>query len=91
MCTEPNTQLSQMDIAPPALISALQARPFHTTFTRQMNTARSLYGAQLAIPKLHLKDIRTILQPILEYYPQRDRGLISERAETCILTRQKKL
>lgn len=86
-----NTQLSQMDIAPPALISALRARPFHTTFTRQMNTARSLYGTQLAMPKLKTEEIRTVLLPILEYYPQRDRGIISERVEACILTRQKKL
>ena len=86
-----NTQMSQMDIAPPALISALQARPFYTTFTRQMNTARSLYGAQIEMPRLNTEDIRTVLQPILEYYPQRDRGIISERVEMCILTRQKKL
>ena len=86
-----NTQMSQMDIAPPALISALQARPCNTTFTRQMNTARSLYGAQLAMPRLHVEEIRTVLLPILEYYPQRDRGIISERVETCILARQKKL
>lgn len=41
-----------MDIAPPALISALQASPFHTTFTRQMNAARNLYDSQLAMPKI---------------------------------------
>lgn len=86
-----NTQLSPMDIAPPALISALRARPFNTTFTRQMNTARSLYGAQFVIPKMTAKEIREILRPALEYYSQRDRGIIADRVETCILTRQKKL
>lgn len=86
-----NTQLSPMDIAPPALISALRARPFNTTFTRQMNTARSLYGAQLVISKMTAKEIREILRPALEYYSQRDRGIIADRVETCILTRQKKL
>ena len=86
-----NTQLSQMDISPPALISALRARPFNTTFTRQMNTARSLYGTQLTIPKLAPNDVQKVLQPILEYYPQRDRGIIADRVEACILTRQKKL
>ena len=84
-----NTQLSRMDISPPALISALRARPFNTTFTRQMNTARSLYGTQLTIPKLAPNDVQKVLQPILEYYPQRDRGIITDRVEACILTRQK--
>ena len=86
-----NTQLSQMDILPPALISALRARPFNTTFTRQMNTARSLYGTQLIMPKLTEDNIREILRPVLDYYPQRDRGIITDRVEACILTRQKKL
>lgn len=86
-----NTQLSQMDVAPPALISALQARPFNTTFTRQMNTARSLYGTQLMIPKLTAGDIREALRPVLNYYPKRDWGIITDRVEACILIRQKKL
>ncbi len=71
-----NTRLSQMDISP---------------FTRQMNTARGLYGARLSIRKLTENDIQEVLLPALEYYPQRDRGIIAERVETCILTRQKKL
>ncbi len=86
-----NTQLSQMDISPPALISALRARPLNTTFIRQMNTARSLYGARLTMPNLTAADIQEVLRPVLEYYPQRDRSIIAERVETCILTRQKKL
>jgi len=86
-----NTQLSQMDIAPPALISALQARPFNTTFTRQMNTARSLYGTQMVMPKLTANEIQEILRSTLEYYPQRDWGIITDRVAACILTRQKKL
>lgn len=85
-----NTQLSPMDIAPPALLSALRARPFNTTFTRQMNTARSLYGPQLAIPKMAAGHVREILHPLLEYHPQRDWGIITDRVEACILTRQKK-
>lgn len=86
-----NTQLSPMDISPPALISALRVRPFNTTFTRQMNTARSLYGRQLTIPTLTANDIQEALHPALEYYPKRDRGIITDRVEACILTRQKKL
>ncbi len=86
-----NTQLSRMDLSPPALISALRAIPFNTTFTRQMNTARSLYGTQLTMPKLTTNDIQEVLRPILEYYPQRDHGIIMDRIKACILTRQKKL
>ena len=86
-----NTQISPMDIAPPALISALRARPFNITFTRQMNTARSLYGPQLTIPKMTAEHVREALRPLLEYYPQRDRGIITDRVEACILTRHKKL
>lgn len=84
-----NTQLSPMDILPSALISVLQARPFNTTFTRQMNTAKGLYGAQLSMPKLSASKIREVLRPILEYYPPRDRGIITDRVEACILIRQK--
>ena len=86
-----NTQLSPMDISPPALISALRARPFNTAFTRQMNTARSLYGPQLAIPKMTADQVQEVLRPALDYYPQRDQGIIADRVEACILTRQKKL
>lgn len=86
-----NTQLSPMDISPPVLISALQARPFNTTFTRQMNTARSLYGTQMAMPKLSPENIREVLGPALTYYPQRDWGIITDRVGACILSRQKKL
>lgn len=86
-----NTQILQMDVAPKALISALHARPFHTTFTRQMNSARSLYGKLLMIPKLSDKEIRDALQPMLAYYAERDRAIIADRVTECILTRQKTL
>lgn len=86
-----NTQLSPMDIAPPALISALRARPFNTTFTRQMNPTRNLYGPQLTMPRVTAGELQEVLRPALDYYPQRDRGIITDRVETCILTRQKKL
>lgn len=84
-----NTQVLRMDIEPSALIASLQASPFQTTFTRQMNTARSLYGPQLSMPKLSIEDIQYALFPALEYYPQRDRGIIADRVEACILLRQK--
>lgn len=83
--------LSQMDLSPPALVSALQARPFNTTFARQMNAAQSLYGRKPAMPALTENDIQKVLRPVLEYYPQRDHDIIKDRVEACILTRQKKL
>lgn len=86
-----NTQLSPMDIDPKALIAALRARPFNTTFTRQMNAARSLTGKQLFMSKLTAEDIHAIVHPLLEYYPVRDRGIITDRVAACILIRQKSM
>lgn len=84
-----NVQFSPMDIAPQGLIKDLLARPFNTSFTRQMNTARNLYGSRLKMPKLSAKEIIKELEPLLEYYPQRDRGLIADRVVECIIVRQK--
>ena len=84
-----NTQIAPMDISPAALISPLRARPFNTTFTRQRNAARSLYGSQLTIPQFTAAELQAALEPLLEYYPQRDRGLIADRVKACIITRQR--
>ena len=86
-----NTQISQMNIAPKALIAVLYARPFNTTFTRQMNSVRSLFGKQFVMPKLSFTEIRDTLQPLLEYYAERDRGIITNRVTDCIFIRQKVL
>lgn len=86
-----NTQLSQMDIEPKALISALTARPFGTTFTRQMRSAESLFGRQLIIPRFTKPQIKDIIAQMLEFYPERDRGIIADRAAECVLQRQKLL
>lgn len=86
-----NTQLLQMDISPKALLTALRASPFNTTFTRQMNMARGLYKKQLAMPLLSAVGIRDTMQPMLAYYAERDRSLIADRVVECILTRQKSL
>ena len=85
-----NTQLSPMDIAPKALLSGLTARPFHTSFTRQRNTAQKLYGAQLRIPKFSRGQIEDILAPLLPYYAQRDRALILDRVWAVIAARQRR-
>lgn len=84
-----NIQFSPMDIEPQGLIKDIVARPFNISFTRQINTARSLYGKQLNMPHLTEKDILTELEPLLEYYAKRDRGIITDRVVESILTRQK--
>ncbi len=84
-----DTRLSPMDIKPKALISSLRARPFNMSFTRQMNTARALYGKQLSMPELKREDILEHLIPILEFYPKRDRAIIADRVIECILVRQR--
>ncbi len=84
-----NIQLSPMDIDPSGLLKEIVARPFNTSFTRQMNTARGLYGRQLVMPQFTTKEIITELKPLLEYYPERDRGIITDRVVECIKTRQK--
>ena len=78
-------QMSPMDIEPKGLIRSLTARPFGTTFNRQKNTAESIYGKQFVMPKLTKKEILEELEPLLEYYPERDRGLITDRVIESIL------
>ena len=80
-----------MDIEPKALIAAQRARPFGTTFNRQASAVRALYGKQLYMSKMSREDIFARLEPLLRYYPQRDRGLIMDRVCTTILLRQKQL
>ncbi len=84
-----NTRYSPMDIKPMSLIKTTLARPFNTSFTRQMNTTRSLYGKQLQTPVFSKEEITAELNDILDYYPQRDKGIITDRVLECILYRQK--
>lgn len=84
-----NVQFSPMDIAPSGLIKEVCARPFNISFNRQMNAARGLFGKQLDVPVFTENDIRNELEPLLEYYAERDRGLIAERVVECVLFRQK--
>ncbi len=84
-----DTRFSPMDIDPKALISSLRARPFNMSFTRQMNTARLLYGKQLSTSILKSEDIMEYLRPILEFYPQKDRAIIADRVVESVLARQK--
>lgn len=84
-----NVQFSPLDIDPKGLIREAVARPMGTTFTRQMNTARTLFGQQLKIKKFDRPEISEKVKPLLEYYSKRDGGLILDRVEECILVRQK--
>lgn len=83
-----NTQLTPMDIAPAALVKTVKARPFNTTFNRQIITARNLYGSQLSIPKFTRSGLVDMLQPMLEYYSTRDRGIITDRVCETVTMRQ---
>ena len=82
-------QMAPMDIAPAALIRSARARPFNTTFNRQVIHARNLFGTQLNIPEFTEEEIRRELEEPLSYYAQRDRGLISDRVCQTVLLRQK--
>lgn len=84
-----NVQMSPMDIDPKALIAAQRARPFNTTFNRQIGTVRGLYGYQLRMPKLTQAEICAELAPLLTYYAERDRGIITDRVCETILMRQR--
>lgn len=83
-----DTRTAPFDIAPKSIISLLKAKPFNMSFIRQKNTIESMYGKQLNIPKFTKNEILEELQPILEYYPERDRGFIADRAVACITGRQ---
>ena len=84
-----NVQMAPMDIDPAALIRSAKARPFNTTFNRQVIHARNLYGPRLHIPRFTEKELRLELEEPLNYYAQRDRGFIADRVCQTILTRQK--
>jgi len=84
-----NVMYAPMHIIPKTLISSAQARPFNTTFNRQIKTMQSLYKKQLYIPKFTRNMLCEMLQPLLSYYAPRDRDLIAHRVCETILTRQK--
>lgn len=84
-----NMLYAPMDIIPKTLIAQAKARPFHTTFNRQKRTMQALYGRQLDIPQFSRNTLYEMLQPLLLYYPERDRELIADRVCETVLIRQK--
>ena len=66
-----------------------KARPFRTTFNRQIQAMEWLYGKQLRMPTFTRSQLMTIAEPTLEYYPARDRELIADRVCETVLVRRK--
>ena len=86
-----NTLYAPFGIVPQSLIKEAKARPFQTTFNRQVRTMESLYGTQLQIPRFTRKELYDFVEPLLPYYPQRDQALIADRVCETVLYRQKAL
>ena len=84
-----NVMYSSFEIVPKSLISQAKARPFQTTFNRQIHTMENLYGKQLEIPSFTREQLAQMVKPLLEYYPARDRELIADRVCETVLVRQK--
>ena len=84
-----NTQIYRMDIDPNGIMKNMVASPFFMTFNREVKTVHSLYGAVLKMPKLTKNEITEIVNPYLNFYPQRDRAFIKDRVVCCITERQK--
>lgn len=71
------------DIEPKGLYAEVKAQPFGMSFTRQVNTMRKLYGRQLYV-NFDINDVNNVLDKAVEFYPERDRGLIKDRVEFCV-------
>ena len=83
-----NMQILRTDIEPKGLMKSLTASPFGMTFNRSLSTSRALFGTDLKILKFSKNELSEMLAPLLAYYPQRDRDIISERVIACITERQ---
>lgn len=86
-----NVQTAPMDIDPAALIRSAKARPFNTSFNRQVIHARNLFGPQLHISSFTEEMLHRALDEPLRCYAQRDWGFISDRVCQTVFTRQKAL
>lgn len=84
-----NMQIYKTDIEPKGIMKVMVASPFSMTFNRELKTIHSLYGSVLKFPKFTKAEIDDIISPYLEFYPKRDRSIIKNRVEQCILQRQK--
>ena len=77
------------DVETKSWISQTRALPFKTTFSTLLCTCRQLYGAQLRV-HFSKQDIRDILNPLLQYYPEPFQAYLAERVEQVLMTQKKK-
>ena len=84
-----NMQIYKTDIEPKGIMKVMVASPFSMTFNRELKTIHALYGSVLKFQKFTKAEIDDIISPYLEFYPKRDRSIIKNRVEQCILQRQK--
>lgn len=86
-----NMQILRTDIEPKGLMKSLTASPFGMTFNRELKSTRALFGSVLELPRFSKDKLQELLSPLLEYYPKRDSGVITDRVIECILERQNQL
>lgn len=79
-----------MDIEPKQHLKMLRARPLETTFYRQVQASRVLYGPQLEW-NFTVFDLQEALSEPLQYYAERDTSYIKDRVEICVMAQQKRL
>lgn len=85
-----NTRGYPLDIEPRAHLRLLRALPLETTFGRQVQAARAVYGPQLEWD-FTVGDIAAALVKPLEFYAERDRADIAVRVTVCIQIQAEKL
>ena len=72
-----------LDIEPRAHLRLLRALPLNTTFGRQVQAARAVYGPQLEWD-FTVEDITAALAKPLEFYSERNRADFARRIMACI-------
>lgn len=77
----------RLDIDTKAHLKTVVARPFNTTFNRQVNAARGLFGSQLKFEELTKDTVKDIISNEVQMYPKRDRELIASRVSGIIQSR----
>lgn len=85
-----NTRDYPLDIEPHTHLRLLRALPLGTTFGRQVQAARAVYGPQLEWD-FAAGDIADALDEPLEFYAQRDRADIADRVTICVQMQAEKL
>lgn len=84
-----NMQILRVDIEPKGLMKSLTASPFQMTFNRSLSPSHALFGSVLKTQQYSEEELKKMLSPLIEYYPQRDRDIISDRVIACMMERQK--